>query len=489
MAAQGSHMEQQSAPEAAPATKAPSTGKGMWIGLIVVVIVIVILLAAVFGGLLGPPEDRVLKIGTVLSITGGLAAFGGKNRQGVIMAIDEINAKGGVLGAPVQLFHQNDATNPDTAQAAANTLVSQNRVDAIIGATGSGQCARVVTVASANGVFEISGSCTSPRFTNLTLTGGWWARTAPSDALQGVVAASYAHSNLSYARSAVIGINNAYGVALANVYAGNFTRLGGTVTAGSPRIVTEVQNGATDYTTDLTAVLDVTPAPQVVYLVAYPPDAILVMQNWEAGKSTHSAGWQNVFWLFSEGVFDQAGFLNVLRNPPNSFNISSYEGTAPSAFGGITGPNYTSWQSSYNTKWGAAPGLFDDNNYDAAYLIALAAQAAGSATGAAIKSKIFAVANPPGTTIYPGQWDKALVEIAAGRDINYEGSSGAVNIDTYGDPLSGYIVWAVNGAGTAYNKEIYPEALVVSLLPAPPAPAPPTRSAFLGQIQARDEQR
>src|SRR5436309_3673754 len=137
-------MDQESAPEAPP-TPAPSKGKGMWIGLIVVVIVIVILLAAVFGGLLGPPEDRVLKIGAVLSITGGLAAFGGKNRQGVIMAVDEINAKGGVLGAPIQLFHQNDATNPDTAQAAANTLVSQNRVDAIIGATGSGQCARVVT--------------------------------------------------------------------------------------------------------------------------------------------------------------------------------------------------------------------------------------------------------------------------------------------------------------------------------------------------------
>ena len=58
----------------------------------------------------------------------------------------------------------------------------------------------------------------------------------------------------------------------------------------------------------------------------------------------------------------------------------------------------------------------------------------------------------------------------------------------YGDPLSGYIVWAVNGAGTAYNKEIFPEGLVVSLLPAPPAPAPPgTRSAFLTQLEARDE--
>src|SRR5439155_15857749 len=107
--------EQQSAPEAQP-TPAASTGKGMWIGLIVVVIVIVILLAAVFGGLLGPPEDRVLKIGTVMSITGGLAAYRTKNRQGVIMAASEINEQGGVNGAPIQLFHQNDDTKPDPAR-------------------------------------------------------------------------------------------------------------------------------------------------------------------------------------------------------------------------------------------------------------------------------------------------------------------------------------------------------------------------------------
>src|SRR6266540_2288342 len=110
-------MAQPSAPEAPPAA-APSSGKGMWIGLIVVVIVIVILLAAVFGGLLGPPEDRVLKIGTVLSISGGLEAYGGKNQQGVDLAIEEINAAGGVLGRPVQVYHQNDNSDPDTARAA-----------------------------------------------------------------------------------------------------------------------------------------------------------------------------------------------------------------------------------------------------------------------------------------------------------------------------------------------------------------------------------
>ena len=465
-------MEEQKAPEAPPT--APPKGRGMWIGIVVVAIVIIILLAAVFGGLLGPPEERVLKIGTVTSITGGLAAYGGKNKQGVVMAIDEINAAGGVLGLSVQVFSQDDNTKADTARSAATTLVSQNRVDAIIGPTGSGQCSTVVQVAQANGVFEMSGSCTSPIFSNNTLTGGWWARTAPSDALQGVVAAAYVKNNLTLTRAGVIGINNAYGTGLSGVFKTKFVALGGTITPGSPQIVTEVQNGATDYTTNLQAVLDVTPAPEIVYVVAYPDDGVLLMKNWEQGRITRPA-WSNTKWLFSEGLYDQGKFLDVLSGAPNNFDISAYEGTAPSAYGGLTGPNYASWSSNYSTKWAGAPGLFDDNYYDAAVLISLAAQAAGSATGAAIKSKINEVANPPGTKIFPGQWAKALTEIAAGRDVDYEGASGSVNIDANGDPFSGYIVWGVNATKQAVVRHIFPESLVSSLLPAPPLRAPIAR--------------
>jgi len=454
--------------EIAPSTVPPPAkkGRGLWIGIAIVVVVVAIILAAVLGGVFAPPEQNTLKIGTVLSITGGLSAFGTKNRQGITMAVDQINAAGGVIGQPIQLFNQDSRTDAAVARSAASTLVSQNRVDAIIGATGSGQCSTVIEVAKANSVYEMSGSCTSPKFSNTTLTQGWWGRTAPSDALQGVVAASYARTNLTFARAAVIGINNDYGVGLAKVFNDNFIRFGGTMVA-PPRIVTETQQGATSYSADLAALLNTNPAPQVLYIVAYPPDGILMVQNFEAGLAANP-GWANVQLLFSEGVFEQAAFLNVLKNAPNNFDTSSYLGTAPSAYGGVVGPLYPAWAATYTTKWGAAPGLFDANYYDAAFLIALAAQKAGTATGAAVKAEIAGVANPPGTVILPGEWTKALAEFAAGRGIDYEGASGSVNIDALGDPFSGYVVWAVDAAGTAFNQEIFPEPLVRSLLPAPP---------------------
>ncbi len=455
-------MEEQGAPSAAPSAPA-AKGKGMWIGIGVIVVVAIILVAAVFLGVFNAPPTKVtvLKIGTVLSITGGLAAFGGDNQNGTDMAVAEINAAGGVLGNPIQIFHQDDGTNPSQAASAARTLISTSGVAAIVGATGSGQCSTVLPVAVNNSVVEISASCTSPKFSNQTLTSGWFSRTAPSDALQGVVAASYAHTNLSFTYAAVLGINNAYGTGLATTFANAFAALGGTITSGSPRIVPETTStNIPDYTTDLQAVLNVNPAPQVVYVVAYPPDGVQMMKNFNAALGANPS-WGSIRWIFSEGLYD-SGFINPLVAA--SVDVSAYEGTAPSAYGGLNGPLYSSWRSNYTTRFGSAPTLFTGNAYDAVYMIALAAQKAGDASGPSIKANLQAVSNPGGTKVYPGGWAAARTALSAGQDVDYEGASGAVNIDSKGDPFSGYIVWNLTASNSLSIKEIFPESLVSSLV-------------------------
>ncbi len=455
-------MEESSAPSAAPSAPA-AKGKGMWIGIAVIVIVAVVLVAAVMLGVFNAPPTKVtvLKIGTVLSITGGLAAFGGDNQNGTDMAVAEINAAGGVLGNPIQIFHQDDATTPATAASVARTLISTNGVAAIVGATGSGQCSKIVPIAVNYSVVEVSASCTSPKFSNQTLTGGWFARTAPSDALQGVVAASYAHTNLTFTRAGVIGTNNDYGTGLTTTFAKAFRALGGTITTNSPRIVPETTTTSLpDYTTDLQAVLNAVPAPQVVYVVGYPPDGVQLMKNFNAALGANPS-WAGIVWIFSEGLYDSA-FINPLVSA--GVDVSAYRGTAPSAYGGLTGPEYSSWSANYTTRFGHAPTLFTGNAYDAVYLIALAAQKAGDAKGASIKANLQAVADAPGTKVYPGGWAKALTALAAGQDVNYEGASGAVDLDSKGDPFSGYIVWNVTTSNRLSIKEIFPETLVSSLV-------------------------
>src|SRR2546426_6546343 len=291
-------MEEPKAPEAPQ--PAPAKGKGMWIGIVVVAIVIVILLAAVFGGLLGPPAENSLRIGTVLTLTGnsGLEAFGPKNQKGAALAVAEINAAGGVLGNPIIIVNEDDGGVDSTAHDRAQKLVTSDHVDAIVGATGSGKCQAVLSVAQPNQIVEISASCTSPVFSNLTYTGGWFFRTAPSDALQGVVAANYSYVNRTFRTMAVIGNDNAYGRGLANVFATKFRAYGGTAT------VSIFALAQTSYNSELTALITGTPGIEAIYMAQYPTDGLRVVQDWYANPA-----WSGISWVFSEGLLEQTGFV------------------------------------------------------------------------------------------------------------------------------------------------------------------------------------
>src|SRR3990172_6578696 len=400
-------------PEEMPGTTAaaPAKGKGVWIGIVVVAIVIIILLAAVFGGLFGAPapppsctQGDGLKIGTVLTLTGtsGLEAFGPKNQRGASLAAKEINDDGGVNGFCVVLIHEDDTGADATAGDRANKLVTTDQVDAILGAVGSSKCQAVLGVAKPNSVVQISASCTSPVFTDLAYTVGWFFRTAPSDALQGVVAANYSFNNRSFTDMAVIGNNNAYGQGLANVFATEFVRQGGTARVA---IFAEAQPGG--YSSDLTA-------------------------------------------LVTAGV-----------------NTDPFEGSAPGAYLGIVGALYDNFATAYKAEYNNQdPGLFTANAYDAIYLLAAAAQKAGASTSAGIKANLVSVSSPPGQAFQGGQWTAMRAALDAGTEINYEGASGAVDLDTFGEPLSGYAIWGTDDTTNQIETlEYFNEATVVAMLP------------------------
>lgn len=467
-------MEEQKAPESPAA--APAKGKGMWIGIVVVVIVIVILLAAVFGGLFRPPASTCpqgygLKIGTVLTLTGtsGLEVFGPKNQRGAALAVQEINDDGGVLGLCIELINEDDTGSPTVAADRANKLVTTDQVDAVIGAVGSSFCQAVLEVTRPAQVVQVSASCTSPVFTNLTYTQGWFFRTAPSDALQGVVAANYSSNNRSFLDMAVIGNDNAYGRGLANVFATEFQRQGGTARVGIFAL------GQTSYTSELTALF--TPIPEAVYMANYPTDGLTVMRDWFANPA-----WSGIQWVFSEGVLDQGGFIDPLV--ADGIDTDPFEGSAPGAYLGIVGALYDNFEAAYKAEYANQdPGLFTANAYDAVYLLAAAAEAANSTDSTQIRAQMGRVSGPPGQAFQGGQWATVVADLAAtpNLDLNYEGASGAVDLDSFGDPLSGYAIWGANDTTNQIETlEYFDEATVVSMLPAPPAPAPGTRGFVTG---------
>src|SRR3989441_2040421 len=213
--APGVIMEEPTPSGAKPAPKS----RAVWIAVAVIVVIIVVVLAAVLGGLFNPaPTKPALRIGTLLSITGALSQYGPGDTQGAYLAVHQINAAGGVLGQPIQLFTEDDQTDQTAAAAATTKLITQNHVNAIVGAQFSGGTIASIGIAQAAGVPMVSPSATSPALSNLTLTGGYFFRTAPSDALQGVVAANYLYTNLSYRDVNLVGRDDSYGRGLVCVF-------------------------------------------------------------------------------------------------------------------------------------------------------------------------------------------------------------------------------------------------------------------------------
>ena len=443
-------MEEQSS-SSGEAPKPAPRGRALWIVVAVLIVIVVVVLAAAVGGLFSPtaPAKPQLRIGVLLSQTGALSQYGPGDTKGAKLAVDQINAAGGVLGQPVLMFVEDDQTDSTAAVAAATKLITVNHVNAIVGAQFSGGSIPIVSsVAKKNFVPMVSPSATSPALSNLSLTGGYFFRTAPSDALQGVVAANYLYGNLSYRYLAVIARDDSYGRGLAGVATTKFRALGGTINQTQPVIINP---SAANFDADLTNLFSTN--PEAVYFVGFPGEGITVMSNWQNGLSSHP-GW-NRPWIFSEGLKSQA-FMDQLRTA--GLDVTKILGTAPvSPFGPIEDSFVAQYKANNS---GQTPVLYTDYTYDAVYLIALAAQKAGSVNGTAIRDQLRTVSMAPGTVIKPGQWASALTALSGGGDVNWEGAAGSEDFDANGDVRGSYEVWGVNSTFQIVRVAFIPDSSI-----------------------------
>ena len=462
-----------SGPKPAPKSRA------VWIAVAVIVVIVVVVLAAVLGGVFAPPAKPALRIGTLLSLTGGLSLFGPGDTKGANLAVEEINAAGGVLGQPITIFNEDDQTNPTAAAAAATKLITQNHVNAIVGAQFSGGSLAAIKIAGDNGVVMVSPSATSVLLSDLTVTNGWFFRTISSDRLQGTVAASYLGVNASFKHANVMVINNPYGNGLGAIFKTKFLAAATGNTVNDTVVIPEAQ---ADYTSAITQLFATD--PQVVYFVAYPDTGLTVMKQWQAGLLTHP-GW-NRQWVFSEGLQDQV-FVDQLHDTSVGVDVTKLWGTAPAA---PVSSLYNDFVTRYKARYfNQAPQLYASHTYDAVYLIALAAQKAGAVDGASIKAQLRAVSgglSTTGTVIHGGQWATALTTLAAGTAVNWEGSSGSENLNATNDPAVGsYEIWGVNSTFKITRLAFFGESLIQ---PAPPQlstyQARSVQNGFVFQVQA-----
>ena len=360
---------------------------------------------------LGAAFAEDVKLGVLFGFTGPIESLTPSMADGADLAIKEVNDSGALLDGLQVVAVRGDTTCIDSAAAvaAAERLVTSDRVNAIIGGDCSGvTIAMLQNVAKPNGIVMISPSATSPALSTIE-DDGLFFRTAPSDARQGEVVADILQE-MDIQEAAMTYTNNDYGKGLADSIAANVEMRGGTITISVPH-----EDGKGDYSAEVAA------------LAAVGGDILIVAGYLDqGGKGIIQAA-------LDSGAFDQF-FL-----PDGMIGVSLVEAIGPDLDGSIgTVPGTDSAGAArLEEMLGMAAGPFVSESYDATALILLAMQAANSADRGAFRDHVMAVANAPGEEIFPGELAKALGILAEGGDIDYVGAS-AVELVGAGESAGNY---------------------------------------------------
>ena len=355
-----------------------------------------------------------IKLGVLLAFTGPLESLAPDIAEGTELAMAEATANGKFLDGTTIMPVRADSTCIDAAAAtaAAERLITSDGVSGIVGAMCSGATGAVLAnVAMPNGMVMISPSATSPALSTVE-DNGLFFRTAPSDARQGEVMAQMLLDR-GIETAAVTYTNNDYGKGLADSFAAAYEAVGGTVTINAAH-----EDGKADYSAEVGA-------------LASAGGDILVVAGYvdQGGSGIIQAA-------LDTGAFD----LFELPDGMVSSTLEERFGTAlDGSFGQIPGsPAAAKFAELVGDKFDST-SVYADTGYDAAALIMMAMQAAGSTDPMVYKDKIMDVANAPGEEIFPGELEKAMEILAAGGDVDYVGAS-AVELIGEGESAGSYRV-------------------------------------------------
>ncbi|MBC7143753.1 MAG: ABC transporter substrate-binding protein [Rhodobacteraceae bacterium] len=375
------------------------------------------LLAATAGLALmaGAAGAEDIKIGVILGFTGPLESITPAMGASAELAMKEVSDSGKLLGGSTVTSVRGDSTCVDAAAAtaAAERLVTTDKINAIMGADCSGVTGAILAnVAVPNGVVMISPSATSPGLSTAE-DNGLFFRTAPSDARQGEIVRDILKDK-GVSSIAITYTNNDYGKGLAEAIERNWKEAGGTVTISAAH-----EDGKADYSAEVGA------------LASAGGDVLVVAGYVDQGGSgvTRAA--------LDTGAFSTFYFPDGMVGEKLNENFGAELNGSYGAYPGTDSPGATKFQ-----EMAAAAGIdgtsaFAPESYDAAALIMMAMQAAGSSKSTDFAGKVMDLANAPGEEIFPGELAKALDLIAAGTDIDYVGAT-AVELIGPGESAGNY---------------------------------------------------
>ena len=216
----------------------------------------------------GTATSEPIKVGEFASLTGKEAAFGQSSHKGTALAIEEINAAGGVLGRKIQHVFEDNQSKAGESATIVKKLISRDKVVAMLGEVASGRSLEAAPICQQNKIPMISPSSTNPKVTEV---GDFIFRVCFIDPFQGTVMATFAQKTLKAKNVAVLtDVAAPYSMGLAQFFKETFVKNGGTITAEQKYI-----GGDKDFKAQLTAIKAAN--PDAIFVPGYYTDAGLVV--------------------------------------------------------------------------------------------------------------------------------------------------------------------------------------------------------------------
>lgn len=337
-------------------------------------IALTLLLAMALSCNKGGGGDTIL-IGNYGSMTGAEATFGISTRDGIQLAVDEVNAAGGVLGKKVEMKNYDNQGKPEEARLSVEKLINSDRVVALLGEVASSRSLAAAPVAQQNGVPMITPSSTNPE---VTKKGDYIFRTCFIDPYQGKVMAKFALNTLKKTKAAILRDSKSdYSVGLADYFTKTFIEAGGTIVADEKFI-----SGDVDFKAQLTSIKQ--KGAEVIFIPAYYTEVgLIARQARELGLSQPLLG--------GDG-WDSPKLTEIGGKALEGSYFSNHYASADPR------PEVQNFISKYKAKFGTTPDGLAATGYDAAHILFNAIKAAGTVEGPKLRDAIAATKDYHGVT-------------------------------------------------------------------------------------------
>ena len=308
-------------------------------------------------------KSNSIKIGGLAPLSGNVAVYGVECKNGIDLAVEEINAAGGVNGQPLEFICEDDEGDSAKSVNAYKKLITKDGIRIIIGSLTSGCTLAVTKQAQAQKVVQVAPAATA---VNITEAGDYIFRVCYTDPFQGKVGGKFAYANLGAKKAAVLyDAGNDYSVGLTDNFVEEYTKLGGTVVAKE-----SYATGDKDFNAQLTKIKAAN--PDVVYLPDYYGTVALIAKQLRAQEINTpivgADGW--------DGLTENAGDEVLNGYYSNHYAVDS-DSAAVQKF-----------VSAFQKKYNKAPNAFAALGYDSVYMLKDAILKAGSTDASKVRDAL-----------------------------------------------------------------------------------------------------